>query len=154
PRGNPIEQGLGSLFFVTQSQAAVLNGPEPSYQVVAIDAHTGQELSRSAAAPPNLLYTAPVFDKIHETVIVGLTPDTFTSGNPQPGMLLGLDARNLSQVRWSIPLPDNRPLGPGQPTLLGTQLCVSDNVNTLFMYDTGSASTAAPTYLWTYTSTT
>ena len=79
-------------------------------------------------------YTAPAFDAVHETLIVGLTANGYTS-SPQPGQLLGLDARNLSTVRWSITLPNNLSLGPGGPTLQGTQLCVSDNVGTLVMYE-------------------
>ncbi len=146
--GDPIEGGLGSLFFTVQQ------GRVPTYQVVAVDAHTGQELSRSAAAPTGLYYTPPAFDALHETVIVGLTTD---NGLPdQPGRVLGLDARDLSQVRWTLTLPNApgtsnpMPLGPGRPTLQGTQLCVSDNFNTLVMYDTGSAATATtPTHQWT-----
>jgi hypothetical protein len=117
--------------------------------VVAVDAHTGQELSRAAVAPTGLYYTPPVFDPIHETVIVGLTTDVGLSA--KPGQLLGLDARDLSQVRWSIVLPNNMPLGPGRPTLQGTLLCVSDNFNSLVMYDTGASPNATtPTYRWTY----
>ncbi len=148
--GAPIEQGLGSLFFSMQSAPDTNSGPTPTYQVVALDAHTGQELSRSAAAPSGLRYTPPVFDPIHETVIVGLTAN-YTATSPQPGRLLGLDARDLRQVRWSLALPNNRPLGPGRPTLQGTQLCVSDNFNTLVMYDTGATPAAStPTYRWTF----
>ncbi|MBV9933564.1 MAG: hypothetical protein JO367_04615, partial [Actinobacteria bacterium] len=149
--GDPIEQALGSVFLTMQSARDETGKPPPTYQVVALDAHTGQERSRSAAAPSGLRYTAPAFDPVHETVIVGLTTD-YNATSPQPGRLLGLDARDLSQVRWSIALPNNLPLGPGRPTLQGTQLCVSDDFNTLVMYDTGAAPDATtPTYRWTYT---
>jgi hypothetical protein len=150
PRDNPIEQGLGSVFFVVQSHENATGSPEASYQVVALDAHTGVELSRSAAAPPNLLYTAPTFDPVHDTLIVGLTTDSFATATPQPGQLIGLDARDLSHVRWSLTLPNNLPVGPGRPTLVGTRLCVSDNFNNLVMYDTAAAATA-PAHIWTYT---
>ncbi|MDN5918123.1 MAG: hypothetical protein L0I76_24015, partial [Pseudonocardia sp.] len=145
--GDQIEQGLGNLYLVAQQGYDDPPAPPPTYQVVALDAHTGQELSRSATAPPKLRYTAPVFDPLHDTLIVGLTPYGTVS---EPGQLVGLDARDLSRVRWSIALPDNRPLGPGRPTLQGTQLCVSDNVNTLLMYDTGATPDAAPVHRWTY----
>ena len=160
--GQAIEQGLGSLFFLVQSHEDETGQPAPTYQVVAMDAHTGVELSRSAVAPPNVRYTAPAFDALHEQVIVGLTTNAYASG-PQQGQLLGLDARNLSTVLWSITLPNYTnnptaaspqgpmPLGPGRPTLLGTQLCVSDNNSTLVMYNTGSSPTpSTPTYVWTY----
>ena len=160
--GQAIEQGLGSLFFLIQSHEDVTGQPAPTYQVVAMDVHTGVELSRSAVAPPNVRYTAPAFDALHEQVIVGLTTNTYAPG-PQQGQLLGLDARNLSTVLWSITLPNYTnnptaanaqgpmPLGPGRPTLQGTQLCVSDNNSTLVMYDTGVSPTpTTPTYKWTY----
>ena len=147
---NHFEQGLGSLYAtVLTAQDAPGQPPAPS-QVVALDAHTGRELSRSAASPGGLRYTAPTFDAAHETIIVGLT--TAPGGSSQAGRLLGLDARDLSQVRWSLALPNNLPLGPGRPTLQGNQLCVSDNVNNLVMYDTGVAPGATtPSHRWTYT---
>jgi hypothetical protein len=142
----PIEQGLGSLFFEVMSPPPA---PPGNYQMVALDAHTGQELSRSAVAPAGLRYTAPVFDPIHQTLVVGLT--AAPGAGSQPGRVLGLDARDLSQVRWSLDLPNNLPLGPGRPTLQATRLCVSDGVGSLVMYDTGvAASVTTPNYLWTY----
>jgi hypothetical protein len=155
--GDALEQGLGSIFVTAELTGLSGSQGTQSYCVVALDAHTGQELSRSATAPTNVPYTSPVFDPIHETVIVGLTG--IPGDASHPGQLLGLNARNLSQVLWTITLPDDpntnspRLLGPGRPTLLGTQLCVSDNFNTLIMYDTGQASTATPssTPVWTYT---
>ncbi|MBV9172420.1 MAG: PQQ-like beta-propeller repeat protein [Chloroflexi bacterium] len=151
PTGNPIEQGLGSLFFVTQSHAYATGAPEATYQVVAVDAHTGQELSRSAPAPRDYIYTAPVYDALHETIIVGLTVDPYIGTVLGPGQLQGLDARDLTRVVWSISLPPETVLGPGRPTLNGTSLCVSDNFGSLVMYDTGSTSTATtPTLRWKY----
>jgi hypothetical protein len=158
PKVSPIEQGLGSLFFVTQSSVYATGAPEPKYQVVALDGHTGQELSRSAIAPPGLIYTPPVFDPIHDVLIVGLTVDTYVSDQLVRGQLLGLDARDLTNVRWSIMLPndgngDNLPVavGPGQPTLQGTHLCVSDGQQSLVMYDTGGPDATMPTWRWTQT---
>jgi hypothetical protein len=158
PKVTPIEQGLGNLFFVTQSSEYATGAPEPKYQVVALDAHTGQELSRSAIAPPGLIYTPPVFDPIHDVLIVGLTVDTYVSNQRQRGQLLGLDARDLTNVRWSITLPndvsgDNLPvpIGPGRPTLQGTHLCVSDGQQSLVMYDTGAPDATSPTWRWTQT---
>ena len=58
----PIEQGLGNLFFVMQRPDSTRTG-DPIYQVVALDGHTGQELSRSAIAAAGLRYTPPVFDR-------------------------------------------------------------------------------------------
>ena len=115
-----------------------------TFFVVALDAHTGQELSRSAVAPPGLRYTPPVFDPLHETLIVGLTTNTCATGQ-QPGQLLGSGRSR----------PEHRCAGPSRcPTTCRSaraarrcrarQLCVSDNVNTLLMYDTGAAPTPRP----------
>jgi hypothetical protein len=148
--GDPIEQGLGSLFFTVRNGVLLPSAPPPTYQVVAVDAHTGQELSRSAPAPIGLHYTSPVFDPIHETLIVGLTTDSGLS--PRPGQLIGLDARDLTNVHWTIDLPNNLSVGPSRPTLHGTQLCISNGVNSLLMYDTGATPNASPpSYRWTYT---
>ena len=57
---------------------------------------------------------------------------------------------------WTVNLPaitsgSWQGLGPGRPTLSSTQLCVSDNVDSVVMYDTGAGPTSgAPTYKWTY----
>ena len=129
--GDSIEQGMGSVYL-----NALIGGTGPSnpttYFVVALDAHTGQELSRSALAPPGLQYTPPVFDALHETVIVGLA--TSFGQESQTGQLLGLDARDLSKVRWSIALqyPNTTnlmPLGPGRLTLRAPS-CASPTTST------------------------
>ena len=85
----PMEQGLGRVYFVAQLGSGS-QAPFP-YQVVALDSHTGVELSRSAVAPIGLQYTAPAFDALHQTIIVGLVT-AGSSGTPVAGQLLGLDA--------------------------------------------------------------
>jgi hypothetical protein len=150
---HPIEQGLGRLYFVAQMGDTTVT--PFTYQVVAMDAHTGVELSRSAVSPTGLQYTPPAFDPIHQTVIVGLATAGGASTS-QPGQLMGLDAQDLSKVLWTINLPGIvqygwQGLGPGRPTLSSTQLCVSDNYGSVVMYDTGAGpAPTMPTHSWTY----
>ena len=149
--GQPIEQGLGSLFFLMQSHedatgAAGTDLPGGG----AGRPHRRGAVAFGSRAAESALHRAGIRPGARH-VIVGLTTNAYAPG-PQPGQLLGLDARDLSTVRWSITLP-NEPVrsAPAVPTLQGTQLCVSDNSSTLVMYDTGAAPTATtPTYRWTY----
>ena len=67
-RSTSIETGLGNLYLtVTDGPPGAPGGT--SY-VVALDVHTGQEVSRSGASPQGTVYTKPVFDPVHEVVIV------------------------------------------------------------------------------------
>ncbi|HVG98128.1 MAG TPA: hypothetical protein VNK05_14570 [Chloroflexota bacterium] len=152
PAGSdPLEQGLGNVYLPTSVRIGDPIGPDGyyEYQVVALDAHTGQEVSRSATAPTGMAYTGPVFDPLHEVVIVGLVGAPGLG--PRPGAMLGLDARDLTRVRWSF-----TPLGPdgaamivgGRPVLRGTSLCFTDNRATITMYDTGTAPGDAPSHRW------
>jgi hypothetical protein len=110
-------------------------------------------------APLGLQYTAPAFDALHRTVIVGLMSAGVAGRlvTPVAGQLLGLDALDLSKVLWTINLPAVSSdgwmgLGPSRPSLSSTQLCVSDNFGSIIMYNIGAGPTpAAPTYVWTFT---
>ncbi|MBV9325076.1 MAG: hypothetical protein JO352_14945, partial [Chloroflexi bacterium] len=137
---NPVESGLGQVYLTTERGSDFPHQDSGTF-VVALDAHTGQEVSRSAPPPNNLAYTAPVYDPIHQVVIVGLT--NFGAGTA-PSHLVGLDARDLTKVRWTITPPNGMNVAV-RPTLQDTLLCFTDNVNTIAMYDTGAAPTATPT---------
>ena len=62
--------------------------------------------------------------------------------------MLGLDARDLTRVRWSFTPPNGMNIGVN-PVLSGRLLCFTDNVNTIAVYDLGTASNAQPTLRWT-----
>jgi hypothetical protein len=141
---NGIETGLGNLY-VTVTDGAP-GGPGGTSYVVALDVHTGQEVSRSGASPPETVYTKPVFDPLHEVVIVSPYAPGTAAGSPQ---LLGLDARDLTRVRWTISTEGGVAIA-GPPTLQGTRLSFTDDRATVCMYDTGEAPDGTPVHRWTY----
>ncbi|MBV9579402.1 MAG: hypothetical protein JO057_12510, partial [Chloroflexi bacterium] len=140
-----VVQGLGNLYLSVRVGGDTQGGAEAVYTLVAVDAHTGQEVSRSVPSPNGTAYTGVVFDPIHEVVIVGQRNLGQIS---TPSQMLGLDARDLTRVRWSFMPPNGMNVGV-RPVLSGTTLCFTDNVNTLAVYDIGSAPDARPTLLWT-----
>jgi len=143
--GEPLEQGLGNLYLLDIRGGDLgPDGPPTTYTVVVVDAHTGQEVSRSATAPKATRYTAPIFDPVHDIVIVGIGPAVAGGSGSQ---LLGLDARDLTKVRWSITPPNGMAVGT-RPMLQGRLLCFTDNVNTIAVYDTGAAQDATPNLRW------
>ena len=132
-----IAQGLGMLFF---TDIQVIDLPDHNKTaVVALDAHTGQELSRSAwLEEPNSVHGDPVFDPVSNLVYVG----TRNSDNPYdgstPGHILALDPRDLSHVVWHYA---SSPFGPvygieAAPAVLGATLLVSDRSGTIYAFDT------------------
>jgi hypothetical protein len=136
--GDSMDQGLGQVYFIAKVTPP---GQNDHWAVVGIDAHTGQQISSSSLSATG--YTSPVFDPVHEVVIVGIYP----LSEYGPGALVGLDARDLSKVRWTINLPGN--MGVTDPTLQGTSLCFTDGAYRMMLYDTGAgAEPTTPTLRW------
>ena len=134
---DPIEQGLGNVYFTSTENDTIT-------YVVALDSQTGREVSRSAPPPAGGWYVAPVFDPIHDVVIVGVQR---VAHNGPPNHIRGLDARDLTKVRWSVNTPNDTVVFT-RPTLQNTQLCFTNGFNIIVMYDTGAARGDTPTYRW------
>ncbi|MBV9599658.1 MAG: PQQ-binding-like beta-propeller repeat protein [Chloroflexi bacterium] len=134
-----LAQGLGRVFLLTVDRTAA-----PVFAIVALDAHTGEELSVSLVEAGRI-YTPPVFDPIHELVYIGvapLDPQDHSSG----GELRALNPRNLLEVVWSYPTPAGV---DAAPALFGTSLCFGDRTTTLHMLDTSPALAGGkPTLRW------
>ena len=131
-----VERGLGLLYLVD------------SDQVIALDAHTGAEVARSAPPPSPQWYNQPVFDPILQLVYIGSGVNSDDDyDNTTPGQLFALDARTLA-VRWTFVTPSSIDAEPG---LNGKDLCVSDRSGKVYMFDTAQAlaNPSAVTPRWT-----
>ena len=135
--GTVIEQGLGRLYFLNQTNGFV--SPDPFENcVVALDAHTGLEVSRSPSTVlGGLPYMSLVFDPVHDLVYVGLASESYNDMG-RPGQLLALNARDLTQVIWHFDTPTGI---DAMPALQGTSLCLSDRDNNIYLIDTNQALT-------------
>ncbi|MBV9582118.1 MAG: PQQ-binding-like beta-propeller repeat protein, partial [Chloroflexi bacterium] len=134
-----MAQGLGRVFLLDVDRTSA-----PLFAIVALDAHTGEQLSVSSTEQ-NRVYTAPVFDPLHEVVYVGVAPldlrDDRTGGE-----IRALDARDLLHVVWSYPTPAGV---DAAPALSGTSLCFGDRTTTLHMLDTSNVGAGEkPTLRW------
>ena len=147
----PIQQGLGQIYFLNQVNGFI--SPEPvQLCIVALDTHTGREVSRSATnAPDGPPYRNLIFDPVNDLVYACVASGTATD-MATPGRLLALDARDLTRVVWSFETPTSI---DAAPTLHGTQLCFGDRQRHLYMFDTravlaGLANGQAPAPQWTW----
>ncbi|UBF30751.1 hypothetical protein K9N68_39840 (plasmid) [Kovacikia minuta CCNUW1] len=124
-----ISQGLGNLYLVVLD-----SGYEQQQQswIVAVDQHTGQEVSRSGVSYPPGSYTVVVFDPIHELVYVSSSIGT----DGDQGILQALDARDLTKEIWHFTTNSSIDCAPA---LSGTQLCFNDNNGTLYLFNTSMA---------------
>ncbi|MBV9170579.1 MAG: PQQ-binding-like beta-propeller repeat protein [Chloroflexi bacterium] len=130
-----IAQGLGLVFLLDVDRAG------PAFAIVALDAHTGEEVSVSASESGRI-YTPPVFDPIQELVYVGVAP--LDLADQTRGELRALNARDLGDVVWTYPTPAGI---DAAPALSGGQLCFGDRSGTLHMLDTSGAG-RPPTLRW------
>lgn len=143
-----FEHGLGCLFFLDAINGFVSGQPFQAV-VVALDAHTGREVSRSAPNAPNAApYRSITFDPIHDLIYVTVASGT-SNDQATPGQVLALDARDLTKVRWQFTTPTGI---DAAPALNGTQLCFSDRTNRVYLFDTRDAlqNSAAPQPKWTW----
>ena len=146
-----VSQGLGRLY-ITDVQINILQASQVQW-IVAIDAHTGQELSRSAPlAQPEPTYGTPTFDPVNDLVYVG-TQKNYEPTDPYdrttPGTILALDARDLTKVVWSF---TTAALIDAAPVVNGTTLLFGDRSGALYAFDTRAtaASPAQPQPKWVW----
>ncbi|MGE0274453.1 MAG: hypothetical protein AB7G68_07895 [Nitrospiraceae bacterium] len=131
-----IAEGLGMLYLLTQEAS--------TFYVVAIDAHTGAEVARTAGITGKR-YGGAVFDPLNELVYVGTTP-TDPSDYGTQCELLALDARTLQQA-WSF--SSNLVKGiDAAPALDGTQLCFGTRNPSIFMLTTNARQAATDVWSW------
>jgi hypothetical protein len=130
-----IISGFGKVYL----KLAVANTGNLQNGLVALDAHTGEELATyPMPATPGYNYQDPVLDPIHGLVYVVSTQFDQAPGGYSE--LLALDAHTLT-LRWSFQNPSNFSC---MPTLSGTQLCLGDSFGKLYMFDTSAALAVAP----------
>jgi hypothetical protein len=147
----PLAQGLGMLYITAvQSYSTSKGGAERTF-LVAIDAHTGAELSRSAVrdSEQETTHGLPTFDSVNNLIYVG-THDYFDQGSvAAAGLMLALDARDLTKVVWSFNTPASI---DAKPVVAGTMLTFGDRTGTLYRFDTTAAlaqkSNPQPTWTW------
>jgi hypothetical protein len=95
-----IEQGVGLLYATVSDDPA--HPQQGAQHLVALDAHTGQEVSRRS--PDSRTYFLhPVFDPLQEVVYAVLAP--LNAAETGSSRLLALDARDLTTVRWAATVP-------------------------------------------------
>ena len=134
---SPMAQGLGRLYFVQLTQ---LNGNrDMAVRIVSLDAHTGVETASMTPASSALEYTGIVFDPVHELIYFGTAVLGDPYNNAAPGQLIALDARTLA-VQWTFQTATGL---DATPALNGTQLCVGDRTNALYMFDTSAVLAAS-----------
>ena len=129
-------QGLGNLYFVQ-----FIASPMPFQiveRVVAIDAHTGNEVAHYAPASNKNALVGVVFDPKHELVYVATTPAN-DNDSSSPGELIALDARTLA-VKWIF---QASPGIDATPALDGTSLCFGARNAVVYCIDTEQAWAAA-----------
>jgi len=128
-----IELGLGLLYLLVEEQP--IDTADPTFFVVAVDAHTGAEVVRTAGIT-KMRYGGLVFDAVNELVYVGTTPTDPQDVDTTNGELLALDARTLQQV-WSY--TDGLMYGiDAAPALSGTTLACSDRGLGVHVFDTSN----------------
>jgi hypothetical protein len=136
--GTPIVQGLGNLYmsiYYTDIYDSSEPGQNHSY-IVAVDAHTGQEVSRTediALGNNSGYYTGVVFDPIHELVYL---TSFFNSGQ---SVVTAVDARDLTNKIWHFAAS----IIDTPPALSGAQLCFGDRTGILYLFNTSVALQAA-----------
>ncbi len=125
---NQIAQGLGNLYIVS------LDTTIPSSVVVALDAHTGQEVARTPQPMGgDVIYRGVAFDPLNELVYATVSPIDESSAHT--GALIALDARTLEQ-KWSFSTPGG---ADSAPVVSGPNLCFGDRTSTIYMFDTRAA---------------
>lgn len=141
---NQIAQGLGNLYIVS------LDTTIPSSVVVALDAHTGQEVARTPQPMGgDVIYRGVAFDPLNELVYATVSPIDVSSAHT--GALIALDARTLEQ-KWSFSTSGG---ADSAPVVSGPNLCFGDRTSTIYMFDTRAAlaqgisgQTPTPTWRW------
>jgi hypothetical protein len=143
-----VERGLGMLYIIDTAYVGTDTDPEFDTSVVALDAHTGAEIARTAPIKTPLGYGQPVFDPIQEVIYVATSIGAGDDyDNTTQGQLIALDARTLA-VKWSFTAPTGIDAEPG---VNGKNLIISDRAGTIYMFDTAQAlqNPGAVTPRWT-----
>lgn len=151
----PLAVGLGMVYITAvQSYSTSKGGAERTF-LVAIDAHTGAEMARSAVrdSQQEPTHGLPTFDPVNNLIYVG-THDYFNQDNSTTaGLLQALDARDLTKVVWSFNTPASI---DARPVVVGTTLLFGDRTGMLYRFDTTAALAHAPNPqpTWTWKPTT
>jgi hypothetical protein len=145
--GKHIEEGLGRLYMTVEDTDPTIPGSNKTYSaVLVIDPHTGKELVRTASRNPDIIYTTPVFDRVHNLLFVGAAPFD-PRVLDQPGAVLAMDPVTLA-VKWVINTDKGVDVAP---TLIQNDLYFADRGAKIYKVDIGAA-TANPvniTPTWT-----
>jgi hypothetical protein len=130
--GKHIEQGLGRLYMTVEDKDPVSGATYSA--VLAMDPHTGKELARTALRDPNVIYSTPVYDRVHHLVFVGYAPFD-PRVLDRPGAVVALDPLTL-QVKWILPAERGVDVAP---TLIQNDLYFADRGARIYKLDIAAA---------------